>query len=170
MAPDQDLRVEVSGLEPPTTGLPNVVLDHTDSVTGYLNLGELRIPTAGETFVAFDVLRVRRSGEMTGRIRAGACCSTSSSCTGSRWCAVPQLRGPVADVGACAEHDVEGIVAKRVDSPYRPGERSSDWLKLKNGRLARRPRLAAALALSNGDRRNVDQTDRPNSGPLRGSV
>jgi ATP dependent DNA ligase domain len=30
-----------------------------------------------------------------------------------------------------AEHDVEGIVAKRTDSPYRPGERSSDWLKLK---------------------------------------
>jgi len=31
----------------------------------------------------------------------------------------------------CSEHDVEGIVAKRVDSPYRPGEHSSDWLKLK---------------------------------------
>jgi ATP-dependent DNA ligase len=31
----------------------------------------------------------------------------------------------------CAEHDVEGIVAKRVDSPYRPGERSTDWLKPK---------------------------------------
>jgi ATP-dependent DNA ligase len=31
----------------------------------------------------------------------------------------------------CAEHDVEGIIAKRVDSPYRPGERSPDWIKLK---------------------------------------
>ena len=51
---------------------------------------------------------------------------------GPAWCAAPQLRGSVADVlGVCAEHDVEGIVAKRVDSPYRPGERSSDWLKLK---------------------------------------
>lgn len=26
---------------------------------------------------------------------------------------------------------LEGLVAKRVDSPYRPGERSADWLKLK---------------------------------------
>jgi bifunctional non-homologous end joining protein LigD len=25
----------------------------------------------------------------------------------------------------------EGIVAKRIDSPYRPGERNSDWLKIK---------------------------------------
>ncbi len=51
---------------------------------------------------------------------------------GSAWCVVPQLRGSVADVlKACAEHDVEGIVAKRVDSPYRPGERSRDWFKLK---------------------------------------
>ncbi len=51
---------------------------------------------------------------------------------GPAWCAAPQLHGSVADVlRVCAEHDVEGIVAKRVDSPYRPGERSSDWLKLK---------------------------------------
>ena len=27
--------------------------------------------------------------------------------------------------------DVEGVVAKRADSPYRPGVRSGDWLKLK---------------------------------------
>jgi ATP-dependent DNA ligase len=46
--------------------------------------------------------------------------------------AVRQSRGSVADVlKACAEHDVKGIVAKRVDSPYRRGERSGDWLKLK---------------------------------------
>jgi ATP-dependent DNA ligase len=44
----------------------------------------------------------------------------------------PQLHGTVTDaLHACAEHDVEGIVAKRVDSPYRPGERSGDWLKMK---------------------------------------
>jgi len=32
---------------------------------------------------------------------------------------------------ACAQLDVEGVVAKRVDSQYRPGIRSGDWLKLK---------------------------------------
>ncbi|GAA4828210.1 hypothetical protein GCM10025787_03160 [Saccharopolyspora rosea] len=28
-----------------------------------------------------------------------------------------------------AEHDLEGIVAKRLGSPYRPGVRSADWIK-----------------------------------------
>jgi bifunctional non-homologous end joining protein LigD len=32
---------------------------------------------------------------------------------------------------AAAEHHVEGIVAKRADSPYRSGRRSRDWLKIK---------------------------------------
>jgi bifunctional non-homologous end joining protein LigD len=51
---------------------------------------------------------------------------------GDAWCATPQLQRRVLDVlAACQEHDVEGIVAKCVDSAYRPGERSSDWLKLK---------------------------------------
>jgi hypothetical protein len=51
---------------------------------------------------------------------------------GTASCAVRQLRATVADVlAACREHDVEGIIAKRVDSPYRPAERSSDWLKVK---------------------------------------
>jgi len=35
---------------------------------------------------------------------------------------------------AALEHGFEGIVAKRLDSPYREGRRSSDWLKLKAGK------------------------------------
>jgi ATP-dependent DNA ligase len=67
----------------------------------------------------------------TGRIRGGARCSTGSSCTARVVRGAP-THGSVADVlKACAEHNLDGIVAKRVDSPYRPGERSSDWLKLK---------------------------------------
>ena len=31
-----------------------------------------------------------------------------------------------------ADHGLEGIVAKRLDSPYRPGERGGEWLKIKN--------------------------------------
>ncbi len=33
---------------------------------------------------------------------------------------------------ATAEHGLEGVIAKRLDSPYRPGQRSSQWLKIKN--------------------------------------
>lgn len=37
---------------------------------------------------------------------------------------------------AAAAHDVEGIVAKRADSPYRSGQRSRDWRKVKRPRHA----------------------------------
>jgi bifunctional non-homologous end joining protein LigD len=35
---------------------------------------------------------------------------------------------------AAAQHDLEGIMAKRADSPYREGTRSLDWLKIKTHR------------------------------------
>jgi bifunctional non-homologous end joining protein LigD len=35
-------------------------------------------------------------------------------------------------LAATAERDLEGLVAKRLESPYRPGERGGEWLKLKN--------------------------------------
>ncbi len=35
-------------------------------------------------------------------------------------------------LAATAEHNLEGILAKRLDAPYRPGERSQEWLKIKN--------------------------------------
>ncbi|QMU77410.1 hypothetical protein GXW83_18615 [Streptacidiphilus sp. PB12-B1b] len=34
------------------------------------------------------------------------------------------------------EHGLEGMIAKRLDSPYRPGKRTRDWVKLKNVRTA----------------------------------
>jgi bifunctional non-homologous end joining protein LigD len=34
-----------------------------------------------------------------------------------------------------AEHGLEGVVAKRVDSVYQPGRRSSDWVKVKHARF-----------------------------------
>jgi bifunctional non-homologous end joining protein LigD len=34
-------------------------------------------------------------------------------------------------MAACSTLGLEGMVAKRTDSPYRPGVRSDDWLKLK---------------------------------------
>jgi bifunctional non-homologous end joining protein LigD len=35
-------------------------------------------------------------------------------------------------LAATAEHRLEGVIAKRLDSPYRPGERSGEWVKIKN--------------------------------------
>ena len=35
-------------------------------------------------------------------------------------------------LAAAAEQRLEGVVAKRLDSPYRPGKRTDEWLKIKN--------------------------------------
>jgi bifunctional non-homologous end joining protein LigD len=35
-------------------------------------------------------------------------------------------------LAATAEQGLEGVIAKRLDSPYRPGQRSGEWLKIKN--------------------------------------
>ena len=53
--------------------------------------------------------------------------------TGERWL-VPahRLGGGAELLAATAEQRLEGIMAKRVDSTYRPGTRSKDWLKIKN--------------------------------------
>ena len=47
---------------------------------------------------------------------------------------VPAARGPgdgVALLEAARERGLEGVMAKRVDSPYLPGKRSSSWIKAK---------------------------------------
>jgi bifunctional non-homologous end joining protein LigD len=46
---------------------------------------------------------------------------------------LPRFEGTDAQdlLAACIDHDVEGIVLKRLRSRYRPGERSRDWRKVK---------------------------------------
>ena len=52
------------------------------------------------------------------------------------WRVPPSFPGPAADVMAASEqHGLEGIVAKRRASVYRPGQRSPDWRKVKHQRM-----------------------------------
>jgi bifunctional non-homologous end joining protein LigD len=54
---------------------------------------------------------------------------------GQRWVSTPWFRGGGAAVlAASRENGLEGVVAKRLDSPYRPGLRGPDWRKVKNVR------------------------------------
>jgi len=49
------------------------------------------------------------------------------------WALSPQFAGPGSDVlQASRTQGLEGIVAKRLDSPYVPGRRSPTWRKIKN--------------------------------------
>ncbi len=53
--------------------------------------------------------------------------------SGESWQTPEPLSGKGADVkAATAEQGLEGIVAKRLDSKYAPGARSTSWVKIKN--------------------------------------
>ncbi|MGH8776735.1 MAG: non-homologous end-joining DNA ligase [Jiangellaceae bacterium] len=53
--------------------------------------------------------------------------------TGPNWQVSPSFTGGGTDVlEASRRMGVEGIVAKRLDSPYRLGQRSAEWIKVKN--------------------------------------
>jgi DNA ligase D-like protein (predicted ligase) len=52
---------------------------------------------------------------------------------GGRWILTPWFSGHGAEVRAASEENgLEGVVAKRLDSPYREGARSPEWRKIKN--------------------------------------
>ena len=52
---------------------------------------------------------------------------------GERWQTPEHLTGRAEDVlAATKQQGLEGIVAKRLDSPYTPGARNGDWIKVKN--------------------------------------
>jgi bifunctional non-homologous end joining protein LigD len=55
--------------------------------------------------------------------------------SGHRWTPTPWYSGGGADVlAASLENGLEGVVAKRLDSTYRPGVRGPEWIKVKNFR------------------------------------
>jgi len=52
---------------------------------------------------------------------------------GGSWTLSPRFDGPGADIlRASKEQGLEGVLAKRRDSPYLPGKRSPTWTKVKN--------------------------------------
>ena len=52
--------------------------------------------------------------------------------TGPAWCTVLSVIGDGPELmAACGQLGLEGLVAKRLDSIYRPGERSKHWVKAK---------------------------------------
>ncbi|MBE1485491.1 non-homologous end-joining DNA ligase [Plantactinospora soyae] len=83
------------------------------------------------TYMIFDLLR-RNGEDLTGwpyqRRREAL---ESLGLGGPRWAVPPVFPDGLATYQAAGEHGLEGVVAKRVDSVYRPGVRSPDWLKVK---------------------------------------
>jgi bifunctional non-homologous end joining protein LigD len=50
---------------------------------------------------------------------------------GPRWLVPPQFADGPATLAAARENALEGVVAKRLDAPYREGARTGEWVKIK---------------------------------------
>jgi bifunctional non-homologous end joining protein LigD len=79
----------------------------------------------GESLLALPYVERRRRLEALGLDRE----------KGASWTLSPRFDGPGADIlQASKEQGLEGVLAKRRDSPYLPGRRSPTWTKVKNVR------------------------------------
>jgi bifunctional non-homologous end joining protein LigD len=85
------------------------------------------------TYVLFDLLFLDGRSTMELPYRERRALLQELDLNGPAW------RTPAYQVGkgrellqASAEHGLEGILAKRLRSPYRPGQRTEEWLKIKN--------------------------------------
>ena len=83
------------------------------------------------TFMAFDLLR-RYGVDLTGRAYVERR-ATLDRWLGEQpgWTVSPFFDDGPATLTAAREHGLEGVVAKRLAAPYRPGVRSPDWVKLR---------------------------------------
>ncbi|MFR9779377.1 non-homologous end-joining DNA ligase [Micromonospora sp. MS34] len=83
------------------------------------------------TYMIFDLLRLRGE-DLTGRpLRERRAALESLGLGAARWAVPPAFPDGPATYEAAGEHGLEGVMAKRVDSLYRPGVRSPDWVKVK---------------------------------------
>ncbi|MGC5017061.1 non-homologous end-joining DNA ligase [Micromonospora sp. DT47] len=83
------------------------------------------------TYMIFDLLRLRGE-DLTGRsYRERRVALESLGLGAARWAVPPDFPDGPATYEAAGEHGLEGVMAKRVDSAYRPGVRSPDWVKVK---------------------------------------
>jgi bifunctional non-homologous end joining protein LigD len=125
------------------------------------------------TYMAFDLLWLDGHSLMDRPYLERRAALRGLLADGERW-QVPDhvVGGGAALLAATREQGLEGIVAKKVDSPYEPGRRSGCWIKIKNtnrqelviggwlpGEGRRRERIGALLV---GVRDGED-----GSGPLR---
>ncbi len=82
------------------------------------------------TYMVFDLLRLY-GVDLTGRTWSERRATLERlELSGPRWHTPQVFTEGAALLAATREQGLEGIVSKRVDSPYRPGVRSPDWLKL----------------------------------------
>ena len=121
---------------------------HVTSPTQALRLAE-QTPV---TYLTFDVL------QLDGRPLTGLPYTERREIlesiipNGSGWLSPPAFPGEDLEAvrAASVANGLEGVVAKRLDSPYEPGARSRNWLKIKN--LLRQEVVVAGWKPGKGNR------------------
>ncbi len=84
-------------------------------------------------FVAFDVLVLAGEDVMSRRWEARRAMLAGLALDGPAWCTTPSYPGEGATLlEATRAEGIEGVVAKRLDAPYRPGVRTAAWVKTKH--------------------------------------
>src|SRR5205814_2248112 len=83
------------------------------------------------TYMIFDLLRWNGEDLMSLPYRARRERLDALELSGARWLVPPWFTDGAATLDAVRELGLEGVVAKRLDAPYRPGVRSLDWIKNK---------------------------------------
>jgi len=85
------------------------------------------------SYVAFDLLWLDGHSTLSLPYRERRRLLTELDLSGSAWRAPAHREGDGRELlDASKQQDLEGIVAKRLDSPYEPGRRSAAWIKVKN--------------------------------------
>ena len=89
--------------------------------------------SAPVTYVIFDLLWLDGHSLIRRPYRERREALVALGLQGEHWMTPEPLRGRGPDVLAASERSgLEGIVAKRLDGRYRPGQRDGSWLKIKN--------------------------------------
>ncbi|GAA4586364.1 hypothetical protein GCM10023194_32340 [Planotetraspora phitsanulokensis] len=85
------------------------------------------------TYLVFDILHVNAATSVAMPYTERRGLLESVVTAGPRW-QVPAWFPGAGEVALALslQMGLEGVVAKRLDSPYRPGRRSADWTKVKN--------------------------------------
>ncbi|MEV1287803.1 non-homologous end-joining DNA ligase [Micromonospora sp. NPDC049679] len=83
------------------------------------------------TYMIFDLLRLRGADLSAWSYRDRRAALEELGLAGPRWAVPPSFTDGAATWATAEEHGLEGVVAKRLDSAYRAGLRTPDWVKVK---------------------------------------
>jgi bifunctional non-homologous end joining protein LigD len=92
--------------------------------------------TRPATYMIFDLVRLDGADLSGMRYEQRRAALDGLALAGDHWLTPPMFTDGPATRAAAGEHALEGVMAKRLDSPYRPGRRSPEWVKFKLDRTA----------------------------------